>query len=477
MPQSIFLALYQRVGGGSLSSSPSESQIIRIWNHQLLDKTNFVTEEGEPIEVIYPGRINDDQGADFRDAVVATSRGLIKGDIEVHVRSSGWQEHGHHRNAVYNRVILHVAMWHNSKTATTLQNGRKIPILTLHKYIKIPVSQWFDWLCSTSILEIPCFKIKQRLTTGNIAGLLDRAGEKRFLAKAAKFRTDLTRMGASQTLYQGIMGALGYSKNKLSMLKLAPRLPLQTLESIAQCRISDEDCLTRQQALLLGTAGLLPSQRLDGHQENELEDKWIDKLEKLWAVSRNTRAMSHDDRHLFKVRPNNSPIRRLVAMSYLVLRYRKKGILEALVNLVNEVPVRQGYRRLEKGLLVITGDYWASHLDFGSSSRLGNPTLLGSGRAADITVNMLLPFTFAWSQFTSQPELERKAFDLYCHYPKLAVNSIERHMIAQLGISSSFVSSARQQQGLIHIYNTLCTQGRCEDCSLSQLKVGQHVQV
>ncbi|MFC1933092.1 DUF2851 family protein [Chloroflexota bacterium] len=442
----------------------SEKEVIKIWQHQLLDRTRLVTEGGEPIEIVYPGRINDDQGADFRDAVIATSRGLIKGDIEVHVKSSGWREHQHHRDAVYNRVILHVVMWHNSKTATTLQNGEEVPTLALYKYIKIPISQCPDLLCSTSTFNMPCLKVGQRLGTGTIAGLLDKAGEERFLAKAARFQTDLTQTEATQSLYQGITGALGYSKNKLPMLKLARRLPLQILESMTQGKISDEECLARQQAVLLGTAGLLPSQCQDRCRENRLEDKWIDKLERLWTSSHRIKAMSHNAWHLFKVRPNNSPVRRLVAMSYLILRYREKGILEELVSLVKEAPVSQGYHRLEKALLVTAGDYWASHFDFGSDSRIRSPTLLGSGRAADITVNVLLPFAFAWSQFTSQPELGMKAFDINRHYPKLAVNSVERHMMEQLGLSRDLVSSAQRQQGLIHIYNTLCTQGRCNCC-------------
>ena len=94
----------------------TESQIVKIWRHQLLDKAELTTEGGEPIKIIYPGRVNDDRGADFRDAVIATSRGLITGDIEVHVKSSGWRVHQHHRDPVYNRVILHVVMWDSQKT-------------------------------------------------------------------------------------------------------------------------------------------------------------------------------------------------------------------------------------------------------------------------------------------------------------------------------------------------------------------------
>jgi hypothetical protein len=273
------------------------------------------------------------------------------------------------------------------------------------------------------------------------------------------------------------MGALGYSKNKLPFLELARRLPLHVLESVTKGEISDEECLARQQSLLLGTAGLLPSQRRDRRQENRLDDKWIDKLERLWAFSHHTEAMSPSAWHLFKVRPNNSPIRRLVAMSHLVLRYKEEGIFEAVINMIKEITSDKGHRRLEKGLLVTTNGCWANYFDSGSGMRIRSQILIGGGRAADITVNVLLPFTLAWSQFTSQPELERKAFDLYRHYPRLAVNTVEKHMTTQLSLSSSLVNSAQRQQGLIHIYNSLCTRGRCNSCWLSQLEAWHYVQI
>jgi len=95
-----------------LTHNPPESLIVSIWQSQLLERTDLTTEDGEPIRVIYPGRLNDGQGADLLDAVVATRRGLSRGDIEVHVKSSGWQAHHHHQNPIYNRLILHVVMWH-----------------------------------------------------------------------------------------------------------------------------------------------------------------------------------------------------------------------------------------------------------------------------------------------------------------------------------------------------------------------------
>ena len=458
-------------------NSLPESQVIEIWQHQLWGRMELATEGGEPVKIIYPGRINDDRGADFRDAVIVTSRGLIKGDIEIHAKSSGWRAHCHHQDPVYNRVILHVVMWHDTEAATNLQNGENVPILVLGKYIKSPVDQSPNWAYPPAGLSMPCLKAAKRVTPGVMAEFLDSAGEKRFSAKAIKFQADLAQMEAGQCLYQGIMGALGYSKNKRPFLELACRVPLQLLESMTQGEMTDEECLARQQALLLGTAGLLPSQRPNWRQENKSGDKWIDKLEKLWDSSRQTVAMSYDAWHLFKVRPSNFPVRRIAAMSYLLWRYRERGIFNEIVDMIGEASIGKDYHRLERGLIVTGNGYWASHFDFGLGIRTGSRTLLGGRRAADIVVNVLLPFTFAWSKISSQPELERKVFDLYRHYPRLAVNAVERHMKSQLGLSGSLVNSARRQQGLIHIYNTLCTQGGCDRCFLGQLEARHHRQI
>ena len=449
--------------------------MVEIWQ-QLVDRAELTTAGGEPIRIIYPGRKNDDRGADFRDAVIATSQGIIKGDIEVHIKSSDWQAHQHHQDPTYNRVILHVVMWHNSEAATNLHNGETAPILALDRYMGDPMNHWSRLVHSPASSSMPCRKTVTGLATDTLAELLDSAGEERFLVKAAEFQAELTQIEASQCLYQGIMGALGYAKNKPPMLKLARRLPLQILQSMTQGEISDQECLARLQALLLGTAGLLPSQRQNRHREYK-GDKWVDQLEGLWAASGHTKAMFQDDWHLFKVRPNNFPLRRIAAMSYLILRYRQRGIVAGVVDMIKELPVSRGYLRLETGFRVTADGYWASHIDFGLDSRTDNPTLLGRWRAADIAVNVLLPFTLAWSKLNSQPGVEQKTFELYRRYPRLAANTVERHMMKQLGLNSSLVNSAQRQQGLIHIYNTLCSQGRCNCCRLSQPEAGDHIQV
>ena len=446
-----------------MADNPPESLIIKIWQNQLRHRTDLITEEGKPVSIIYPGRINGGRGPDFLDAVIAIDRKVIKGDIEVHVKSSGWRAHRHHQDPIYNRVILHTVLWHDTKTEARLQSGEKIPTLILQKYLNSPAIRVRDIVTPPSALDIPCRQASAPSSTKVITEFLDTAGEARFLTKAAKFKRDLAQKEPGQTLYQGIMGALGYSRNKLPFLELARRAPICFLESLNQSNSPTEEYLARLQAQLMGTAGLLPSQRTSRHKENYTDSDWVGRLEALWNSSRHGKAMPSGSWQFFKVRPDNSPVRRIAAMSYLILHYGAKKLLDEVVS---QTIAGKGPHELVRILLMTTNGYWANHFDFGFVSRLGAPALLGSSRASEITVNVLLPFAFAWGEFTSQPGLTVKAFSLYCGYPRLPVNTLERHMSKQLGLNSDSVDSARRQQGLIHIYKKLCSQGKCHRCPL-----------
>ena len=440
----------------------TEKEIAKIWQYQLLDTERLVTEEGAPLQIIYPGWLNDDRGPDFKDAVILGGRGLIRGDIEVHVRSSSWWEHGHHLDALYNNVILHVVMWHGAGATTELQNGGQAPTLALSKYIRIPLSQWSE-MDSMAGARRPCRCAAGGVNNEALAGFLDGAGEERFHIKAAGFQKDIVNTEDSQVLYQGVMGALGYSRNKLPFLELARRLPLRVLElagrvplrlpeSRGRDKAPDTEWLLSRQAMLLGTAGLLAGQPQDG-RGNQPDKEWRDRLVRLWMSLPHPDVMPPGAWHLLKVRPNNSPVFRLVAMSYLLHRYREKGFLEGLVGLVREAHLsRNVYRSLEAGLVV----------------NADGQTLLGRGRAADIIVNVLLPFILAWSRAAAEPGLGNKALELYRLYPRLTVNSVERHMAKTLGLDSSLVNSAGRQQGLIHIYKNVCSLGGCERCPFTK---------
>lgn len=432
-----------------------ERLLARIWREQLIRRESLLTSGGKRIEIVYPGRENDDYGPDFRDAILWVEERLLQGDVELHVRTGQWQAHGHHRDPGYNRVILHVVMWDGKEGGSYLESGEKVPVLGLYPYLIPPLEELSPWLGSPE----PCPKALEHLSPEAIAELLDRAGEERFLFKADQFKAELATKEAGQVLWEGIMRALGYSRNKKPFQELAQILPLSTLKSLAQAR-TRQGYIFRLQALLLGMAGLLPGQRWRGRGEEDEETRG---LEGEWHSFGIRKTMAEAEWRFSKVRPENFPPRRLVGASYLLARYKEEGILEGMLRLVSK---GQAGKEIEEGIRVKVSGYWASHLDFGVEAG-GRPNLIGRGRAREIVINILLPFFFAWGEIEAQPQLKESILELYHSYPRHEENWVTRYVAKHI-FNQPVVNSAQRQQGAIHLYKTFCAERRCADCPLAR---------
>lgn len=432
-----------------------ESRLVELWQTPVQRRADLKTTAGYPVSIIYPGRPNDARGADIKDAVIMTPQGLIKGDIEFHVKSSGWRQHGHTKDPAYNSVILHIVKDNDTEEAITLQNGIEVTTLSLNGYTEEQADGRLSSIFSPALLP-PCQK-KPEI----IPALLDEAGQARLLQKTAAYAESLIKEKASQVLYQGIMTALGYSKNKIPMTKLAKAVKLEELEAIIAVCADDGECRLQIEARLLGTSGLLPSQRLTIFPPHE----FISQLEQRWQDSNRTAQMSLNEWEFFKVRPGNYPVRRIAAMAALLTKHRKSGIFQVLKNVL-ETGKENAANAMEKALLLQEDGFWKNHSDFIRPAGGLGKSLLGRERAAEIIINVVLPFFIAYAQQMAKPELEQSALDIYHDFPAPVENSLEKHMKKQLGISSNLIGTSQKRQGLIHIYKTLCTQGKCDSCPL-----------
>jgi hypothetical protein len=428
-----------------------ERRVVEIWQSAIRQRNDLKTATGGPVRIIYPGRPNDGRGADLKDAVIETGQGLYKGDIEIHVKSSAWKEHGHHTDPAYNQVILHVVYEHDDGEKARLQNGLEIPTLLLDRFTQQQAGQR---LTSVFAPEGPALcKTNPELITG----VLDRAGEARFRIRVREYEENLVKEGAEQTLYRGIMTALGYSKNQRPMARLAEAVSLQELGETINSTGDDDSCLMQLQARLLGAAGLLPSQR----RLKSPASVCAIELEQIWAQSGRRTGMYGGEWEFFKVRPGNYPDRRLMGMAVLLTRMRKKGLLNDLEDVVvSNAPAGHG-RAIEEALTV--EESWKTDTETG-----GTAAYIGKERAGEIIVNAVLPFFTAYGMANRKEAPGKAAYDIYQRYPAGAENSVERHMRKQLGIPLKTTATALRRQGLLHLYKTFCTQGRCEECPLGE---------
>ncbi len=433
-----------------------ESLVAQIWRRQLIKKEALLTAGGKRVEVLYPGRESNDSGPDFCDALIAIEGELLRGDVELHVIPHEWQAHRHHKDPCYNGVILHVVMW-GGQEDSLLHNGERVPILALSPYLTGSLEELRRTVQLSLLPEEPCYKALERCGQASVADLLDKAGEERFYSKVEKFKTRLATREASQVLYEGLMRALGYAKNKKPFEELARSLPLNVLKGFAT-----RGDIGQIQALMLGTAGLLPGQR---GKRNGDAGEWVARLEQIWSSFGIEETMKGLNWRFFRVRPENFPTRRIAAASYLLSRYGG-GFLGDMLSLLSQTPLSQVQKELERSIMVKVDGYWASHFDFGIEARW-HPSLLGRGRAREIVVNILLPFSFAWAEKFSQPWLRERAMELYRNHPQLGENWVTRYMEGRIfGEHEAKVNSARRQQGLVHLYKTFCVERRCCECPL-----------
>ena len=84
-----------------------EDFLYYLWEHRLL-KGALKTHDGLPVRVVNPGFRNLDSGPDYLEAKIEIGEQLWAGQVEIHVRTSDWNRHGHQYDKAYNNVVLHV---------------------------------------------------------------------------------------------------------------------------------------------------------------------------------------------------------------------------------------------------------------------------------------------------------------------------------------------------------------------------------
>src|SRR5690606_9367258 len=107
----------------------SEELLHFLWKFRLFSQQRLFLVSGEPVEIIFPGIHNKHAGPDFEEAKIRISETVWAGNVEMHLRSSDWNQHGHTSDKAYNNVILHVVLHHDAPVFRN--DGTEIPVLVL----------------------------------------------------------------------------------------------------------------------------------------------------------------------------------------------------------------------------------------------------------------------------------------------------------------------------------------------------------
>ena len=448
-----------------------EHFVQTVWDEQRFFDFDLKSTDDRSIQVLKPGFWNSDEGPDFVHAELLIDGDLHAGDVEIHIRSSSWYNHEHHLNPRYNRVILHVVFLNDDiNLRTRLQNGKRIPTLELMDRLDTSIGDLLDERSVTQQASASdCRVTGKTLKIECVQSVFDQLGQERLREKADAMQDSLIRIDFEQLLYEGIMEALGYAKNRKPFRELAQRVPLSDLLGK-----SDESI----QAILFGVAGLLPSQSQQETDWEEGDRKFIERLESIWESaeqSKNLTCMTTEQWHFAKMRPANYPSRRIPAIAQIISRCQDTLMMDFLPLIesaatANKRTLARIRRRLQENLTPAPFGYWENHSHFGKGIPQRGAALIGADRANDIIVNKLLPTTLLWAEQCESPTLAEAVQRLYDSYPKLQENrftqQIETQIFSQEQPIKLISPSAKKQQGAIYLYKNFCSSQLCDLCPI-----------
>ncbi|MBT3996585.1 MAG: DUF2851 family protein [Chloroflexi bacterium] len=403
-----------------------EAILHKAWRNAGLERAQVRGRDGHTYKIVYGGKPGGSLGPDFTDAVVERDDGVVfRGDIEIHVRESDWRAHGHHADTRYNGVVLHVvalASGSDSRQAVKA-TGATIPLLALNwKSESKRTSNGFERANENSHQpqDDPA-PLPKLLLDVSAAGL------ERFHAQAAGIALDIEAFGVDQAIWLGVLGALGYPRNKRAFRAVGGRV-----DWLVACK-----CQTAQELeqLLLYASGL--------HIDDDVESSRIRRMPIRGSAPDWVRPWG---------RPANAPHGRIKAISELVFTWSEQGGIASAA----EQMVKKSSKPKDLSIMFRPPELVENE----------NMAVIGASRAAEIVVNVTLPAVFAMATSPSdrRPEdthLKNRALQLYSAHPKLATNSITKEAVIALGLDYELpsISSARDQQGLISLYREMFRHG------------------
>lgn len=150
----------------------SELDLQRRWAESRW-ATPFIDDgDGGRWRVIWPGRWNQGPGPDFREAQLLDRDGRARrGDVELHLRPSGWIAHGHQDDAAYDRVLLHVV---EQELKSGQQRDQRVPVAST-----LPLGPG----ASEPSPSLPCEDIVARAGAEAVTAALERIARQRFERK------------------------------------------------------------------------------------------------------------------------------------------------------------------------------------------------------------------------------------------------------------------------------------------------------
>jgi hypothetical protein len=406
-----------------------------LWKYKLFRTTNLRAQTNEKVEIVHPGIHNNDSGPDFFNAKIKIGETTWAGNVEIHLKSSDWYHHQHHKDKAYDNVILQVVYQHDKDVY--LSNNSLVPTMEiqfddilLKNYQKLIRSE--SWIaCEKDLHTVDDFLIKKWMEELMIERLED---------KALKIKQELkqTQNNWEETFYRHLAKNFGFKLNGEPFELLARSLPLKVVAK-------HKNNLMQIEALLFGQAGFL---------NEETGDDYYLKLKSEYQFLQHKFNLKPIEKHLWKFlrsRPGNFPTVRLAQFAALIFQSK---------SLFSKIMETQDLQKIKQMLQAKPSEYWDTHYHLNKPS-VKKPKPLGQSAIQILFINTVVPFLFVYGKHKGIDDLSERALS------SLSMIKPEKNsMVSQWKRLGLKPENAFESQALIQLKNNYCTFKKCLHCSI-----------
>ncbi len=415
-----------------------EDILQHIWQFKLFATDNLQTLSGKKIQIQHPGSYNPNQGPDFFQAKINIDNTLWAGNVEIHIRTSDWYKHQHHKDKNYQNIILHIVYEHDTEW------NENIELLELKPYIPEQYIRNINHLFHTGLTY--CLPHWKHIDSIHINQTIIQAA----FEKLAHKKEDILQLLASlnndwdETFYVYLARYFGLKVNNEPFQRLARQTPLKILEKHA-------DSIFQLEALLFGQSGLLY------RYPHSLYAQKLLKEYELLKLKYGLHGLDAENWKFSKMRPTAFPTVKIAQFAALIKQHSR---------LFQTVLHAEKLSVLRKIFTPQPSEYWQTHYTFGNESKPSGKKL--SAATVDLLlINVVLPFAFTYAQHTGQEDKKEKIIALFEELPpekNKLINEITPHF--------SF-DNALQTQGMLFLKDHYCLAKQCLHCSIGN-KIIQH---
>ncbi|MFO7721981.1 MAG: DUF2851 family protein [Bacteroidales bacterium] len=414
----------------------NEDFLAYVWQFRLYSGIPKLT-TGDALAVEQPGTLNRDSGPDFLGALIRIDDTLWAGHVEIHMKSSDWNLHGHQNDPAYENVVLHVVYQHDKEVLRPDQTS--LPVLELRYYIDSSLyTRYLQFMASPR--EVACENFLKGIPLTLPSQWLVSLGLQRLIRKGLALDYLAQRLGNdwNETLYVSFCKGFGNKVNDDVFEMLALKTPLKLVRNLS------EDS-TALEALLFGQSGLLPegSGWADDTYVSAMQDRYASLLYKYRCEPL--------EKHLWRflrTRPANFPTVRIAQLAALLGSFLS----------INPLMMDELRNWMEYAGNITVSKYWQEHYHFGRPCS-GLPGSIGRESLERIIINGIIPPLVRYGEIYRSHDFIASLVD------ELAGFAPENNKVIRTWKSLGVIpGSAVESQGLMELFNEYCRGKRCLEC-------------